>query len=52
MSLGPDIPEPPSFLPALRQEEHRHRLAAALYVVSAPILGGLHPEYRLETTAA
>ena len=44
-------PEPPSFLPALRQE-HRHRLAAALYVVSAPILSGLHHAYRLETTAA
>jgi transposase InsO family protein len=41
MSLGPGIPAPLSSLPALRQE-HRHRLAAALCVVSIPLLGGLH----------
>jgi putative transposase len=43
MSLGPGIPEPPSSLPASRQE-HRHRLATHLCVVSDPILGGLHHE--------
>jgi putative transposase len=51
MSLGPGIPEPPSALPASRQE-HRHRLAADLCVVNEPILGGLHHDYRLEKTAA
>jgi putative transposase len=51
MSLGPGIPEPPSSLPASRQE-HRHRLATHLCVVSDPILGGLHHDYRLEKTAA
>ena len=51
MSLGPGIPEPPSSLLALRQE-HRHRLATHLCVVSNPILGGLHHDYRLEKKAA
>jgi putative transposase len=51
MSLGPGIPEPPSSLPASRQE-HRHRLATHLWVVSDPILGGLHHDYRLENKAA
>jgi putative transposase len=51
MALGPGIPAPPAFLPASRQE-HRHRLAAALCVVSEPILGGLHHDYRLEKKAA
>jgi putative transposase len=51
MSLGPGIPEPPSSLPASRQE-HRHRLAAHLCVVSEPLLGGLHHDYRLEKKAA
>jgi putative transposase len=49
MSLGPGIPEPPSSLPASRQE---HRLAAHLCVVSELILGGLHHDYRLEKKAA
>jgi putative transposase len=51
MSLGPGIPEPPSSLPASRQE-HRHRLAAHLCVVSEPLLGGWHHDYRLEKKAA
>ena len=51
LALGPGIPAPPAFLPAARQE-HRHRLAAALRVVSELILGGLHHDYRLEKKAA
>jgi transposase InsO family protein len=51
MALGPGIPESPSSLPASRQE-HRHRLAAHLCVVSEPILGGLHHDYRLEKKTA
>ena len=51
MGLGPGIPQPPASLPAL-QQEHRHRLAAGLYVVSEPILGGLHHDYRLKKQAA
>jgi hypothetical protein len=51
MSLGPGIPGPPSSLPAWRQE-HRHRLATHLCVVSHPILGGLRHDYRLERKAA
>jgi putative transposase len=51
MSLGPGIPQPPASLPALLQD-HRHRLPAQRCVVSRPILGGLHHEYRLEAKAA
>jgi putative transposase len=50
MSLGPGIPQPPASLPAL--QDHRHRLPAQLRVVSRPILGGLHHEYRLEAKAS
>jgi putative transposase len=51
MALGPGIPQPPPYLPAPRQR-HRHRLPAHLRVVTRPILGGLHHEYRLEERAA
>jgi putative transposase len=51
MSLGPGIPQPPASLPVHRQV-NRHRLPAHLRVVSRPILGGLHHEYRLEAKAA
>jgi transposase InsO family protein len=51
MSLGPGIPQPPASLPVSLQA-HRHRLAADLCVVSEPILGGLHHDYRLEKKAA
>jgi putative transposase len=51
MSLGPGIPQPPASLPVHRQV-HRHRLPVHLRVVSRPILGGVHHEYRLEAKAA
>jgi putative transposase len=51
MSLGPGIPQPPTSLP-VHLQAHRHRLPAHLRVVSRPILGGLHHEYRLEAKAA
>jgi putative transposase len=51
MSLGPGIPQPPPYLPALLQS-HRHRIPAYLHVAARPILGGLHREYRLEEQAA
>jgi putative transposase len=51
MSLGLGIPPWPASLPVHRQV-HRHRLPAHLRVVSRPILGGLHHEYRLEARAA
>jgi len=49
-SLGPGIPNPPEGLPVLPQE-HRHRLPVGSRVVTSPILGGLHHEYRLDTAA-
>jgi transposase InsO family protein len=51
MALGPGIPQPPPCLPAPLQI-HRHRHPAHLHVVTRPILGGLHHEYRLEEWAA
>jgi transposase InsO family protein len=51
MSLGPGIPQPPAWLPVSLQA-HRHRLPEQLYVVSRPILGGLHHEYTLAEQAA
>jgi len=48
-SLGPGIPDRRTE-PLWRR--HRHRLEATELVVSTPILGGLHHEYRLERTAA
>jgi transposase InsO family protein len=51
MSLGPGIPQPPASLP-IHLQTYRHRLPAHLRVVSRPILGGLHHEYRLEAKAS
>ena len=49
-SLGPGIPEPPQAkVPA---SVHRHQLPTDTRVVSKPVLGGLHHEYRLEKEAA
>jgi transposase InsO family protein len=46
MALGPGIPQPPPSLPAPLQPS-RHWLPEHVGVVSQPILGGLHHEYRL-----
>lgn len=51
MSLGPGFPDPAEGLPVPRGE-HRHRLPEHSRVVSKPVLGGLHHEYRLENIAA
>jgi hypothetical protein len=51
MALGPGIPQPSPHLPTPLQA-HRHRLPEHLRVVTRPILGGLHHEYRLEAQAA
>jgi putative transposase len=48
-SLGPGIPEVP--LGRLAQS-NRHRIPDGHRVVAAPILAGLHHEYRLEPLAA
>ena len=51
MSLGPGIPKPIQTLP-VSQQAHRHRLPSGRGMVSRPILGGLHHDYRLEQKAA
>jgi putative transposase len=47
-SLGPGIPVPPEKL----VRPNGHRIAAGHRVIAAPILAGLHHEYRLESLAA
>jgi len=49
-SLGPGIPEPGVAIPAKRCSGHH--LPVGHRVVSKPILGGLHHEYRLERVEA
>jgi transposase InsO family protein len=51
MSLGPGIPESIRTLP-VPQPAHRHRMPSGQSVVSRPILGGLHHDYRLEQKVA
>jgi putative transposase len=51
MALGSSVPEPNELYPAATLE-HRHLLPADSRVVSTPVLGGLHHEYRLERRAA
>jgi transposase InsO family protein len=47
-SLGPGIPDGPATTPVLSG----HRIREGHVLVAAPILGGLHHEYRLEPRAA
>ena len=51
MALGPGIPQLSVSLPVPLQA-HRHRMPGPLRVMTRPILGGLHHEYRLEEQAA
>jgi putative transposase len=47
-SLGPGLPDPP---PDRAVASNGHQLPDGQRVVSTPILGGLHHEYRLEPAA-
>jgi transposase InsO family protein len=49
--LGPGFPEASPGLPVARQKD-RHQIREGCRVVSEPILGGLHHEYKLEKIAA
>ena len=49
-SLGPGIPD--SIGVTINPETPRHQILKDHNVVSKPILGGLHHEYRLEKVAA
>jgi transposase InsO family protein len=51
VALGPVLPEPGEGLPAPHLP-HRQALPPAARVVSTPVLGDLHHEYRLERPAA
>src|SRR5215813_4731144 len=50
MALGPGMPRPPASLPVPLQPS-RHWLPEHVGMVSQPILGGLHHEYRLAKVA-
>jgi len=50
-ALRPGVPEPSQHVPA-PPTEHRHRFADDARILSIPILGGLHHDYRLVRAAA
>ncbi len=50
MSLGPGVPEPNEIYPAAPLP-HRHEIPPDARLISTPVLGGLHHEYRLERAA-
>jgi putative transposase len=51
-SLGPGIPGIPDVPPDRFSQPNRHHIPAGHRVIAAPILAGLHHEYRLERLAA
>jgi putative transposase len=50
IALGPGVPQPNQLYPA-PELDHRHRTPSGAHVVSRPVLGGLHHEYRFERAA-
>ena len=49
-SLGPNVPDPASDLP-VDPEPDRHHIPLGRRVVSTPVLGDLHHDYRFDTAA-
>jgi transposase InsO family protein len=49
-SLGPNVPEPANGL-HVEPAPHRHQIPSGKRIVSRPVLGGLHHDYRLARAA-
>ena len=49
-SLGPNVPEPAGGLP-VAPDPDRHGIPTGRRVVSTPVLGGLHHDYRFDRAA-